>query len=196
MDSEFIGIGNEDNVVDCKSNSNPHNLKLTDYIEGLSKRIAEPIYLTNRTDEVKKEIYHNLWTFTIPSDIINQASPETIIEFVQKVKDQYRMQLQNSNLEIDLIFYIWFEEPGLLYFNFINSNHSELPFGCKFKILDSPEEIIEQFLKSKYPDNIIPWGEFKDIVTPEEMEEADRLEKELHEKYILSVYSETITKPK
>jgi hypothetical protein len=168
----------------------------TDYFNDLSSHISEPMYLTDKTDEVNEEIKHNHWVLTVPSDIVAQTTTAEFLEFIQKVKDNYKSQLDKSPLDIDLTFYLWFEEPGELCFNFINSNHDSLPFGCKLKYTDRPEEIVDEYLKSKYHDQVIPWDELQTVETPEEIAEADRLEKELHDNFVLTVYQEKIMKQK
>ena len=56
-------------------------------------------------------------------DIISQTTTTDFLEFIQKVKDNYKNQLDKSTLDIDLIFYMWFDEmAGQLRFNFINSS--------------------------------------------------------------------------
>lgn len=152
--------------------------------------------MTDKTDEVSEEIKHNHWVLTAPSDIVDQTTTIDFIEFIQKVKDNYKSQLDNSQLDIDLIFYLWFEEPGELCFNFINSNHDTLPFGCKLKYTDRPEEIVDEYLESKYHDQIVLWDELETVETPGEIAEADRLEKELHDNFVLTVYQENIEKRK
>lgn len=171
-------------------------LNKTNFFNDLSSHISEPIYLTNKTDEVNEEIKYNHWVLTAPSVIVEQTTTADFLEFIQKVKDSYKGQLDKSQLDIDLTFYLWFEEPGELCFNFINSNHDTLPFGCKLKYTDRPEEIVEQYLKSKYHDQVVLWDELETVETPEEMEEADRLEKELHDNFVLTVYQEKIKKQK
>lgn len=168
----------------------------TDFFNDLSNQISEPIYLTNKTDEVNEEIKYNHWVLTAPSDIVAYTTQSDFLEFIQKVKDNYKIQLHKSQLDIDLIFYLWFEEPGELCFNFINSNHDKLPFGCKLKYTDRPEEIVDQYLKSKYHDQVIPWNELKTVETPEEIAEADRVEKKLHDNFVLTVYKEIIKNQK
>ncbi|GAB2800391.1 hypothetical protein GCM10027275_53010 [Rhabdobacter roseus] len=164
----------------------------TDFFNDLSSQISEPIYLTDKTDEVNEEIKHNHWVLTAPSDIVAQTTTADFLEFIQKVKDNYKSQLDKSSLDIDLTFYLWFEEPGELCFNFINSNHERLPFGCKLKYTDRPEEIVDEYLKSKYHDQVILWDELQSVETLEEIAEADRLEKELHDNFVLTVYQEEI----
>lgn len=168
----------------------------TDFFNELSSHISEPIYLTEKTDELNEEIKYNHWVLTAPSDIVTQTTTTDFLEFIQKVKDNYKSQLDKSQLDIDLTFYLWFEEPGELCFNFINSNHDRLPFGCKLKITDRANEIIDEYLKSKYHDQVIPWDELQTVETPEEIAEADRLEKELHDNFVLLVYQERIKKTK
>lgn len=168
----------------------------TDFFNDLSSQLSEPMYLTDKTDEVNEEIKHNHWVLTAPSDIVATTTTADFLEFIQKVKDNYKSQLDKSSLDIDLTFYLWFEEPGELCFNFINSNHDRLPFGCKLKYTDRPEEIVYEYLKSKYHDQVIPWDELQTVETPEEIAEADRHEKELHDNFVLTVYQEKIKKQK
>lgn len=168
----------------------------TDFFNDLSSQISEPIYLTDKTDELNEEIKHNHWVLTAPSDIVATTTTADFLEFIQNVKDNYKSQLDKSSLDIDLTFYLWFEEPGELCFNFINSNHDSLPFGCKLKYTDRPEVIVEEYLKSKYHDQVIPWDELQTVETSEEIAEADRLEKELHDNFVLTVYQEKIKKQK
>lgn len=168
----------------------------TDFFNDLSSYISEPLYLTDKTDEMYEEIKNNHWVLTASSDIVSQTTTADILEFIQKVKDNYKSQLDKSSLDIDLIFYLWFEEPGELCFNFINSNHDTLPFGCKLKYTDRPEEIVEEYLKSKYHNQVIPWDELQKVETPEEIAEADRIEKELRDNFVLTVYQEKIRKQK
>lgn len=153
------------------------------------------MYLTDKTDEVE-EINSNHFILSVPADIISQATTIDFLELIQKVKDNSKIQLNKSQLDIDLIFYLWFDEmAGQLRFNFINSNHDKLPFGCKLKYTDRPEEIIDQYLKSKYHEGI-PWNELETIDIPEKITEADELEKQLYDNLVLTVYQEKIKKQK
>lgn len=168
----------------------------TDFFNDLSSQISEPLYLTDKTDEVNEEIKHNHWSISATKDIITQTTTTDFLDFIQKVKENYKNQLDNSSHDIDLIFYLWFDEmAGQLRFNFINSNHDKLPFGCQLKHTDRPEEIVDEFIKSKYLEGI-PWTELETIETKEELAEADRREKELHNNFVLTVYQEKIKKQK
>jgi hypothetical protein len=166
----------------------------TDFFNGLSAQIAEPIYLTDKTDEVAEEINNNCWALSPPDDIVSQTTTIDFLEFIQKVKDSYKNQLDQSQLDIDLIFYLWVDAmAGQIRFNFINSNHNQLPFGCKLKFTERPEEIIMQYLTSTHREGI-PWKEFYPVETTEQIVEAERVEKELKDDYSLTVYREIIKK--
>jgi hypothetical protein len=165
-----------------------------DFFNELSSQISEPMYLTDKTDDVNEEIKHNLWILKAPPDIVVQTTTADFLEFIQNIKDNYKRQLDKSQLDINLIFYLWFDEfAGQLRFNFINSNHDKLPFGCKLKYTEKPEEIVEKYLNSQYHEGI-PWNEFETLETPEQIAAADRLEKELHDNFVLTIYQEKIEK--
>jgi hypothetical protein len=166
-----------------------------EFFNNLFDQISSPIYLTKRTDDVQTEIKYNYVVINTPSHIVARATQTDFIDFLKKVKDNCKQQLENSNLNIDLIYYLWFEEPGELCFNLINSNHKELPFGCRLQFTDNEGEIIEQYLKSEYHDRVVPSGELQICETAEDFAEADRLEKEIQENFILTVYQERIRRP-
>lgn len=168
----------------------------TDFFNDLSNQISEPLYLTDKIDELNEEINFNHWILSAPSDIISQTTTTDFLAFIQKVKDDYKNQLNRSKFDIDLIFYLWFDEmSGQLHFNFINSNHKKLPFNCKLKQTDKPEEIVDKYLKSQYHDGI-PWNELETLEAPEQIVEVERYEKELHDNFVLTVYQEKINKKK
>ena len=94
-------------------------------------------------------------------------------------------------MDINLIYYLWFDEQaGQLRFNFINSNHDKLPFGCKLVFVDSEKEIIDDFLNSNYLDGI-PWSEFK-VVDKTKQENVAAVEEENLETFTLKVYKQMI----
>ena len=168
----------------------------TEFFNELSNQISDPIYLTDKTDEINDEIYYNLWTLAAKKEIVSQTTITDFLEFIQEVKDNYKNQLDESLLNIDLIFYLWFDEmAGQLRFNFINSNHDELPFECKLKYTDKPEEIVKQFMESEYLEGI-SWDGLEIVETPEKIGEAHRQERALCENFVLTVYQEKIKKRK
>ena len=169
-------------------------LNKVDFFNELSHQISDPIYLTDKTDEINEEIKFNFWTISASPEIISQTSSIDYLEFIQRVKDEYKNQLNNSRLEIDLIYYLWFDEmSGQLCFNFINSNHATLPFNCKVEKAETPEEIINHYLQITNH-GLIPWDELKEIVTQEQIEISTSLEKENEDVFVLTVYKEIIKK--
>ena len=94
-------------------------------------------------------------------------------------------------MDINLIYYLWFDEQaGQLRFNFINSNHDKLPFGCKLVFVDSEKEIIDDFLNSNYLDGI-HWSEFK-VVDKAKQENVAAVEEDNLEIFTLKVYKQMI----
>ena len=166
----------------------------TAFFKGLQSQLDDPVYLTEKTDELKLEIASNHWIVSVPPALVGQVSASDFLAFIQQVKDRYQVQLEQSGLDIDLIFYLWFEVPGRLCFNFINSNHGHLPFECKCNWVSAPEIIIEHFLSANNADQTIPWAEFETLQTPESITEAEMQALELRKKYVLNVYQETIQK--
>ncbi|HQQ13274.1 MAG TPA: hypothetical protein PK855_08920 [Bacteroidales bacterium] len=167
-----------------------------DFFNDLLNQISESLYLTDKTDGINEEINSNNWILAAPKEIISQSTTIDFLEFILKVKHNYKNQLNKSTLDIDLLFYMWFDEmAGQLRFNLINSNHDKLPFGCKINHTDRPEEIIDEYLKSNYHDGI-PWNEFESDETPEQIMESDSEEVELVDNFVLTVYQEKIIKQK
>ncbi len=65
----------------------------TDFFNNLLSHISEPIYLTDKTSEINAEINSNNWILSAPMDIISQTTTTDFLEFIQKVKDNYKNQL-------------------------------------------------------------------------------------------------------
>ena len=70
----------------------------TDFFNDLSNQISEPLYLTDKTDEINEEINNNHWILSVPADIIFQATTTDFLEFIQKVKDYYKNQRDYMNM--------------------------------------------------------------------------------------------------
>jgi len=125
------------------------------FFDDLREFESSELFLTNSTDLIREEIKHNCVLVSMSSNAAKQASTSDFISFLDRVKVNRRQQLQQSSLNIDLIYYLWFDEQaGQLRFNFINSNHDKLPFGCKIFFVESEKQIIDEFLDSNYLDGI------------------------------------------
>jgi hypothetical protein len=110
-----------------------------------------------------------------------------VAEFLARVKNNRRQQLYQSDKEVELIYYSWFDEQaGQFRFNFINSHHQNLPFGCSLVFVSDEKEIIENFLSS-FREIYLPWSELKDV-------DEDECEDENNSEYKLTVYKKIISR--
>ncbi len=169
-----------------------HMLKMTKeaYLEDLEKDLLnDKMFITERTDLVDKEITSNCWVLSFPEELVDKVSSFEILEVLIKVKANRQGQLESSGVAVDLIYYLWFDEQaGQIRFNFINSFHKGLPFGCKLDFVETEKEIIDDFLHSPYL-NGIPMGELKNV---DPNEEKYKVEEGLP--FTLKVYKEIIRK--
>ncbi len=153
-----------------------------EFFKSISEIETDEIYLTETLDELSKEIEINHWSINTDSETAMNIEKADLHNFLRKVVDNRTMQLENSDKNMDLLFYLWFDEQaGNLHFNFINYKHETLPFGAKIDFEESIDAIIGDFLNSKYLDGIL-WNEIEDS------EENDNTE------YIVKVYKEKIVK--
>ena len=161
------------------------------YFGELSEFETAELFLTNITDLISEEVKHNCILISISSDDAKQTTTTDFVSFMNRVKANRKQQLQQSDVDINLIYYLWFDEQaGQLRFNFINSNHDKLPFGCKLVFVDSEKEIIDDFLNSNYLDGI-PWSEFK-VVDKAKQENVAAVEEDNLEIFTLKVYKQMI----
>lgn len=148
------------------------------FFEYYYRHLKEPVYLTDSIDDLRKEIDYNCWYITIPEELKSEITLNDISEFIGLIKEEYTKQLKVSGLNINLWFYLWIDEQaGQLRFNFINSNHKELPFRCKIIRTNNMEFIIRKYL------------DFSDLTDVEKKFLHTEYESS---KFILNVYSEII----
>lgn len=144
------------------------------------------LFVTDKTDIINTEIYNNAGAISLTKETASQVSTNDIKNLLAKEKSNRQHQLLKSSIEIDLIYYLWFDKmAGQLRFNFINSNHTRLPFTSNLKSVEIEEEIVEDFLKSSYL-NGISINELKDVEN-DESENDDTT-------YYVKVYQQTITR--
>ena len=154
-----------------------------EYFEDLKEIITDKIYIGNSVIELDEEIRNNEWLISMSQELCEITKKEDFLEFFEAVIENRKEQVLNSNKNHGIVFYLWFDEQACqLRFNLISDFHKELPFGCKLKIIDNPDEIIEDFLNVNYH-NGIPLEDFVDVT-----EENDN-NKEIEEtEYVLKVY--------
>ncbi|MBO2009563.1 hypothetical protein [Hymenobacter negativus] len=128
------------------------------FFDGLEEIEQLPLFLTDNTNQLSKEIQINCIQLSIPAGL--QIEPPELLAFLNKVKLNRQAQLQNSGLVTDLIYYVWHDElAGQLRFNFLSSLHHTLPFNCAISVIASEAEIVADFLSSNYLQSI-PLEEF------------------------------------
>ncbi|MDP4264163.1 MAG: hypothetical protein Q8941_16665 [Bacteroidota bacterium] len=158
------------------------------YLDQLSEFETTPLFLTNRTDSIESEIHNNSVFIGLTKEIAKQVSINDFTDFLAKVKLNRRDQLFKSYLNIDLIYYLWFDEmAGQLRLNFINSNHVSLPFKCNLIFVDTEQQIIDAFLNSSYLEGI-PFDELTDV------ENSDEETHDNASPHNLKIYRETIAR--
>lgn len=161
-------------------------MKMTkkDFFDSINNIITDEIYLTESLDNLSKEIETNHWSIGIDSETANLMDCIDLTDYFRKVVSNRIEQLDKSGKNLELIFYIWYDEQaGNLNFNLINAKHINLPFSAKLEFVDSFEIILNDFLNSKYLDGI-PKDELTDDIQTEEDDNN----------FILKVYKKKLTK--
>ena len=143
-----------------------------EYLNSLEEIVTDKIFITNNITELKEEIYNNCWHISADSKLTSQLKMEDFQSILKRIKENRLQQLNQSKINIDLIYYSWFDEQACqLRFNLINSNHKQLPFNLNnIQIIDNEVEIIDAFLNSNYH-NGIPFEELQDVSTEDDLEE-------------------------
>jgi len=160
-----------------------------EYFNQYESYIAEKLFLTDETSKVENETYENMLSFTICKKYLAKLKVTDFISFLSRIKENRKSQLNVSKTISNLIYYIWHDEmAGQLRVNFINSNHSELPFGADLEFTSNEVDIIDEFLNSEYLDEI-SWDKLSDDTgDPENNESTER------SNFKLKVYIEIIRK--
>lgn len=163
----------------------------TTFFSELYNSAQGTIYITDKTDELEKEVASNLRLISVPKEIIPHTTKKDFLLLFDEVKRNLKEQLENCDIDIDLIFYLWHDEQaGQLRFNVINSNHKSLPFACAIQLTSVLEEIVDSFINSDNTDGAIPWDEIKFIDHHSDNEISPQPERE----FILTVYKEILQK--
>lgn len=157
------------------------------YFKDLEEFESSPLFITDRTDQIKKEIEENFIMIGLNGNLAKSIKAADFTSFLSRVKANRKMQIRQTRMNISLIYYCWFDEPaGHLCFNFINSNHDKLPFGCKLEFVEKEEAILELFINSDTLDGI-SWDMLTDTTDPGPTDE------EIKRKFTLKVYKELIS---
>ena len=160
-----------------------------EYFNHYESYIEEKIFLTDETSQVENEIYENMLSFTISRKHLAKLKVSDFVSFLSRIKENRKSQLNVSQTISNLIYYIWFDEmAGQLRLNFINSNHSELPFGADLEFTSHEDDIINEFLHSEYL-NEITWDKLSEDTGDQQNKESTEISD-----FKLKVYKELIRK--
>jgi hypothetical protein len=145
--------------------------------------------VTDNTQLLQEEIAANCWLISADGDVVDQIKVDDFELFLKKVRKNRLAQLNASDVDVDLIYYSWFDLLACqLRFNLINSTHERLPFLAPVQLVETESEIIQSFLESNYHDGI-PFSELKHISPEEAFPEIEE-----EEEHIVYVYQEIIRK--
>lgn len=149
------------------------------YFKDLEEIIHDVIYIGSSDSELQKEIETNMWCISISEEMSNKVNLTDFRGFIMNVIANRQNQINRSNKQNGLIFYLWFDSMvSQLRFNLISDSNKELPFRCKIQNVSEPDEIIDLFLKSNV------YGE---ITQGTNENDADK-------EYVLKVYTQYLDK--
>ena len=160
-------------------------LKYLDFI------IQDYIYLSGQANvDLDKEIYNNFWQIMFSDEIVKDVTLFDLQNFLYKLFQKRKEQINELNIKSDVIFYLLVEEvTRQLCFNLISGNVRPT-FGCTLNILASPDPILKKFLEdekmyAQQGGNLL----FKDMIFLEPGDEGYDEEEERDPKsYICDVY--------
>jgi len=124
-----------------------------EFFENIDEILYAKIYLTDSLDDLLNEMVANHWHLNIDSKTVKNIEKQELNDYIKRVIENRKSQLKKSTMEINLVFYAWFDKlSGNLHFNLINSKHKKLPFSSNINFVYSINNIIEKFLDSDYQD--------------------------------------------
>jgi hypothetical protein len=151
----------------------------------LQEIITSPIMITGDPRRDCEETYHNMWGIMLHDrSVVKNVSLQELYNFMKAVIKNRELQIQISAVISPIIFYLWVNDNiGRLCFNILSCREDELPFGCTVHIVNSLEQILQQFLDTPYHGGSIP---MEDII---ECELGDDDDDEDLKSYVLDVYT-------
>src|SRR6266576_1895781 len=116
------------------------------YLDQLNSIFNDPLCLSGDQSE---EIYHNMWCISLVGNLIETITLEQLKYFVDKLIENREQQLKDINFCKSVVFYMWFDQQTLqLRFNIITDDAQSLPFGCKARLNDIFEPILNNFINT------------------------------------------------
>ena len=128
-----------------------------EYIDNIFTFAKVDLYITDKTDNVNKEIAENCVKIGVPEHLIKDIDPLTFSIFLSSVKQNAKDQLTKSDLNVKLIFYVWLDEQaGQLRYNFINSNHEKIPFVAELNFVDDAHIVCKAWVDRMQNSTFLP----------------------------------------
>ena len=159
-----------------------------EYQKTLKEYLDEPLFITEKNTELKKEMDRNYWWINGSMEQITSLNFQEWQQYLSTIISNRQEQLDNSSVDTDLLFYCYHDhQAGQLRFNVISASHTELPFGCKYKE-DTLDNILKAFLSDEFF-GVIP----KEMLIPISDDEAEMLEKEDNE-FVAKVFIKKLIK--
>jgi hypothetical protein len=135
------------------------------------------------SEEQSEEIYHNMWCISLEGDLIEKITLRQLRYFVDTLIENREQQLKNINVHRNAAFYMWFDQQALqLRFNVITGDVNSLPFGCKIRVNNTYEVILDNFINTVR--DVAQSGDQIEFCNSEDWEE----EGEQEEEYVLDVF--------
>ncbi len=129
------------------------NLVKTEYFRDLDKLITESIFVGNGIIDFESERRENMLTISISFEIAKECKVSDFLVFFKKLVENRKKQLE-PYFNRRMIFYVWFDEQAAqLRFNCISAEHKIPPFDAEIQLV-ALDEIITDFLNSKYLEGI------------------------------------------
>ena len=126
---------------------------------------SDKLFITDLVDNVDEEVKNNCWSISINDEIVKECTVDELKTFLKDVKTDRKEQLRKSNVKVGLIYYLWVDElAGQMRFNFINSNHTNLPFRAPLTFTNKEDEILSDYLMRRQTD-IKEVKIFKELIT-------------------------------
>ena len=128
-----------------------------EYIDEVYALAKVDIYITDKTDNVNKEIYENNIKIGVPEHLVQDIDPLTFSIFLSTAKQNAKEQLNKSELNVSLIFYAWLDEQaGQLRYNFINNNHDKIPFVAELNFVDDAWIVCKAWVDQMQNNTLLP----------------------------------------
>lgn len=133
--------------------------------------------------EQSEEIYHNMWCISLGGHLIETITFDQLKYFIDKLIENRQQQFKNINVHKGAVFYMWFDQQALqLRFNIITGDVQSLPFGCKIRLNNEFEAIVNNFINTAK--DVALGGDDIEFFNSEDWNDEDEDEGE----YILDVF--------